>query len=374
MRRAHLHIVLGAALAARGADAEAADHALNGAHRADDGDASDQLGAWSRLVLGGALLRQGRAAESATVLETALPDLVRAHHDGRSSRPAGGWARPCATGTSRAPPPSGPAAAEIAQGWEEQQDRAVLANLAAGSRERAGLAGEAAQACTRAGELWRALERPVLLVPALRARARLSLHDDRAGLEAGRSAMAEAAAVAEEAPAAARAFGEEAAAAHLRAELAGTHKQTGELIVRACPGEPGEDDADGSARAAYEEGLASPQCAIAAFDPGPARSAVRLTAAWLEADPGRRAAAERARAVIARYTESREDGEDEVAAQRLTEARFVLAYAGERAAGPREAQVGEVGRSGGVLRPRRTGTGRVSLNGGFSSRHVRRPP
>lgn len=344
VQRAHLHTVLAAALAARGADGEAADHALEGAHWADEGDVSEQLGAWSRLVLGGALLRQGRAAESATVLETALPDLVRAHHDGRVVQ-ARWWLGEALRDMDepRAAAEQFLRAAEIAQGWEEQQDHAVLANLAADSLERAGLAREAAQAYSRAGELWRALEQPVPLVRVLRARAWLSLHDDQAGLEAGRSAMAEAAAVAEEALTAARAAGDEAAAAHLRAELAGTYRQTGELIVRACPGEPGEDDTDGSARAAYEEGLAWAERAITAFDPGPARSAAQLMAAWLEADLGRRAAAaERARAVIALYAEPGEDGNDEAAAQRLAEARSVLEYVGERPAGPGQVRAGEV--------------------------------
>ncbi|MFF7212605.1 tetratricopeptide repeat protein [Streptomyces sp. NPDC008238] len=342
VHRAHLHTVLAAALAERGADAEAADQALEGAHWADEGEVSDQLGAWARLVLGGALLREGRAAESATVLETALPDLVRAHHDGRVVQ-ARWWLGEALRDLDepRAAAEQFLLAADIAQGWDEQQDHAVLANLAADSLERAGLAGEAAQAYDRAGELWRAMGHPVPLVRTLRARAWLALHDERDGLAAGRSAMAEAAAVAEEALAAATAAGDGAAAAQLRAELAGTHRQTGELIVRACPGEPGEEDTDGSARAAYEEGLACAERAIALFGPGPARSAAQLMAAWLEADLGRpAAAAERARAVIALY--AGEDGSgDEVAAQRLAEARSVLEYVGERPAGPKKAQEGE---------------------------------
>ncbi|MDX3097921.1 tetratricopeptide repeat protein [Streptomyces sp. ME19-03-3] len=342
VQRGHLHTVLAAALAARGADGEAADHALEGAHWADEGDASEQLGAWSRLVLGGALLRQGRSAESATVLETALPDLERAHHDGRVVQ-ARWWLGEALRDVDdpRAAAEQFLRAAEIAQGWEEQQDHAVLANLAADCLERAGLAGEAARAYHRAGELWRALERPVPLLRALRAQAWLSLHDDGAGLAAGRCAMAEAAAVAEEALAAARAAGDEAAAAQLRAELAGTYRQTGELIVRACPGEPGEDDPDGSARAAYEEGLTWAERAITALGPGPERSAAQLMAAWLEADLGRRAAAaERARAVVALYAEPGEGGDDEVATRRLAEARSVLEYVGRRPAGPGQAPAG----------------------------------
>ncbi|WP_431964633.1 tetratricopeptide repeat protein [Actinacidiphila sp. bgisy160] len=343
VHRAHLHTVLAAALAARGADAEAADHALEGAHWADEGDMSEELGAWARLVLGGALLREGRAAEAATVLETALPDLVRAHHDGRVVQ-ARWWLGEALRDLDepRAAAEQFLLAAEIARGWEEQQDHAVLANLAADSLERAGLAGEAAQAYIRAGELWRDLERPVPLVRTLRARAWLALHDGRGGLAEGRSAMAEAAAVAEEALAAATAAGDVNAAVHLRAELAGTHRQTGELIVRACPGEPGEEDTDGSARAAYEEGLACAERAIAVFDPGPARSAAQLMAAWLEADLGRHtAAARRARSVLALYEGEDADPDDEVAAQRLAEARSVLEYVGERPAGPEQARAGE---------------------------------
>ncbi|MEU4096217.1 tetratricopeptide repeat protein [Streptomyces sp. NPDC026673] len=332
--RAHLHTVLASALAERGADAEAADHALEGAHWADEAGLSDEVGAWARLVLGGALLRQGRAAESATVLETALPDLERAHHDGRVVQ-ARWW---LGEGLRDLDEPRSAAeqfllAAEIAGTWEEQQDHAVLANLAADSLERAGLADEAARAYTRAGELWRALERPVPLVRTLRARAWLSLHDGRGGLPEGRPLMAEAVAVAEEALAAATAAGDERAAAQLRAEVAGTHRQTGELVVRSCPGEPGDEDGDGSARAAYEEGLACAERAIAAFDQGPARSAAQLMAAWLEADLGRHAeAVARARTVIAQY----EGADDEVAGQRLAEARSVIEYVGERQPGAEE--------------------------------------
>jgi tetratricopeptide (TPR) repeat protein len=327
VHRAHLHTVLASALAARGADAEAADIALEGAHWADEADASEELGSLARLVLGGALLRQGRAAESAAVLETALPDLERVHHDGRVVQ-ARWW---LGEGLRDLDEPRAAAeqfllAAEIAKGWDEQQDHAVLANLAADCLERAGMIDEAVRAYTRAGELWRALERPVPLVRSLRARAWLALHDGQGGLPEGRPVMAEAAAVAEEALAAATAAGDELAAAQRRAELAGTYRQTGELIVRSCPDEPGDEDEDGSARAAYEEGLACAERAIATFDPGPARSAAQLMAAWLEADLGRRSeAAARARAVIALY----EGQDDEIAGQRLAEARSVIEYATE---------------------------------------------
>ncbi|MFD3451483.1 tetratricopeptide repeat protein [Streptomyces sp. NPDC058691] len=335
VQRAHLHTVLAAALAAGERDAEAAEHALEGAHWADEAGQAEGLGAWARLVLGGAQLRQGRAAEAATVLETALPDLEALHHEGRVVQ-ARWWLGECLQdlGEPRAAAEQFLLAAEIAKGWEEQRDHAVLAHLAADCLERAGLTGEAVRAYARAEELWRGLERPAQVVRTLRARAWITLRDGQGGVAEGRRLMALAAAEGEAALAAATAAGDQGEARHLRTELAGTYRQSGELVVRACAHEPGDEDEDddGSARAAYEEGVAFADRAAATFGPGDDRSAVQLMAAWLEVDLGlpERAVA-RAGEVLAAY----EGQEGAVAERRVAEARAVVEYAEpDEAAGP----------------------------------------
>ena len=69
--------------AARDQVEEAAEHALEAAHWADEAGEGPTLGAWARHQLGGFLLRQGRWAEAAEVLESALPDLTaETHGDG----------------------------------------------------------------------------------------------------------------------------------------------------------------------------------------------------------------------------------------------------------------------------------------------------
>lgn len=136
--------------------------------------------------------------------------------------------------------------------------------------------------------------------------------------------MARAAAEGEAALEAANAAGDAGEARHLRAELAGTYRQSGELAVRACPHEPGDEDDDGSARAAYEEGVAFAERAAETFEAGDDRSAAQLMAAWLEADlglPGRALA--RAREVLAGY----EGREDAIAERRVAEANAVVEYA-----------------------------------------------
>ena len=116
----------------------------------------------------------------------------------------------------------------------------------------------------------------------------------------------------------------------LRAELADTHRQTGELIANACEGEPDEDD-DGSARSAYEEALAQVDRAVNGFtEAGPdfldRRTAAELVAAWLEADLGRRDGARaRARRVLAVYEGTGAEAGDTVHARRA-EAESVLGY------------------------------------------------
>ncbi|KNB53972.1 tetratricopeptide repeat protein [Streptomyces caatingaensis] len=323
---ARLHLLLCDALTAVGRREAAVAHALEAAHWADAAGEGGTLGAWARLTLGGTLHHLGRAEEAASVLEAVLPDLERHHEDGQVVQ-ARWWLGECLAALDDHREAAGQflRAAGVAQGWEDQQDHAVLANLAADCLDRAGRDEEAERAYERAGALWRALDRPEAAVRVLRARAWLALRREGSPA-AARELMAEAlracaaALEAAEAPERREALG---------AELAQTHRQTGELVVRSCAGEPGDEDDDGTARAAYEEGLAHVERAVAAFAAcGPAlrdqRTAAQLTAAWLEADLGRgEEAAARARAVAAEYG----DEEEGVAAARRSEAENLVKYA-----------------------------------------------
>ncbi|WP_307811626.1 tetratricopeptide repeat protein [Streptomyces sp. AV19] len=316
---ARLHLILSDALASVGEREAAVEHALEAAHWADRAGEGETLGAWARLALGGALHRLGRADEAASVLETVLPDLER-HHDEGQVVQARWWLGEClaALRDHRQAAEQFLRAAGVAQGWDDQQDHAVLANLAADCLDRAGMDDEADRAYERAGALWRELGRPDAVVRVLRARAWVAARGD-GGLPAARELMASAAR---------EAAGDE----QLLAELAQTHRQTGELVVRSCPGEPGDEDEDGTARAAYEEGLAHAERAAAVFaacgpDLRDQRTAAQLMAAWLEADLGRaEEATARARAVAEEYG-AEEEG---VAEARREEAESVLKYVAQR--------------------------------------------
>ncbi|WP_030040989.1 hypothetical protein, partial [Streptomyces resistomycificus] len=81
--RAQLRLQLAEVVGGRGLPEEAAEHALEAAHWADEAGEGPTLGAWARHQLGGFLLRLGRWAEAAEVLESALPDLsLETHGDG----------------------------------------------------------------------------------------------------------------------------------------------------------------------------------------------------------------------------------------------------------------------------------------------------
>ncbi|MBO0518195.1 tetratricopeptide repeat protein, partial [Streptomyces beijiangensis] len=60
--------------------AEATDHALEAAHWADEAGEGPTLGVWARHQLGGFLLRRGRWAEAAEVLESVLPEVTAGTH------------------------------------------------------------------------------------------------------------------------------------------------------------------------------------------------------------------------------------------------------------------------------------------------------
>ncbi|OIJ65955.1 hypothetical protein [Streptomyces mangrovisoli] len=326
--RAQLHLQLAELVGGRGEAVEGAEHALQAAHWADEAGQGPTLGAWARHQLGGFLLRQGRFAEAAEVLESALPELTAEIHGDGAVVQTQWWLGDClsALGEHRAAAERRLEAAEIARLWPEQQDHATLAHLAGESLSRAELPAEADRAYARAGDLWRELGNVPRLVRALRARAWLALRaDEDAGLDEARALMT--AALEECRTALADAPDDEAGRADLRAELGNTHRQFGDLLARSVA----EEAEDASIRAAFEEALSHLAEAITVFASlGPdalhSRTGAELAAGWLEADLGRpSAAAARARVVLAAY-ESGGTGapDEETVAARRTEAHQLL--------------------------------------------------
>ncbi|WP_128435154.1 tetratricopeptide repeat protein [Streptomyces cyaneus] len=328
--RAQLNLQLAELLGGRGLSEEAAEHALQAAHWADEAGESRTLGAWGRQQLGGFLLRQGRFAEAAEVLESALPDLTAETHGDGAVVQTQWWLGDCLSelGEHRAAAERRLQAAEIARHWPEQHDHATLAHLAAESLSHAGLHAEADRAYTRAGTLWRSLGNVHGLVRSLRARAWLALRaEDVAGEGvAGRDGTASElmASAVDECVAALDAADDEEARQRLTAELGHTHRQFSDLLARSAT----EDAEDESIRAALEEALSQVTRAAAVFaslgdDALHSRTGAELAAGWLEADLSRpdRAAA-RARAVLAAY-EGCDEG-DEAAQERRSEARQML--------------------------------------------------
>ncbi|MFY4718420.1 tetratricopeptide repeat protein [Streptomyces sp. LaBMicrA B280] len=304
-----LHLRIADLTAERGAVAAAAEHALQAAHRADEAGESGTSGAWARQRLGGYLLRQGRCAEAAEVLESALADLRAGTHGDEAVVQARWWLGDCLEelGEHRAAAEQRLLAADIARHWPEQRDHATLAHLAADSLGGAGLVAEADRAYARAGELWRALGDTRLLVRSLRARAWLAPRED-SGTAAAEGLMAEAVEVCERAlenAADARALG------GLTRELAQTHRQFGDLLAQA--GDP--------AGAHFER-------AITLFASlGPAalhdRTAAELAAAELASELGHPGeATARAHAVLAAY-ENADEADETVRARRAQAARLL---------------------------------------------------
>ncbi|MFJ5155708.1 tetratricopeptide repeat protein [Streptomyces sp. NPDC088353] len=331
--RAQLHLQLAEVLGGLDRTGEAAEHALEAAHWADEADEGPALGAWARQQLGGLLLRLGRWAEAAEVLESALPDLSAETHGDGAVVQTQWWLGDCLSelGEHRAAAERRLQAAETARHWPEQQDHATLAHLAAESLSRAGLHDEADRAYTRAGDLWRSLGDVHGLVPALRARAWLALGTE-GGLDAARELM-EAAVT--ECEAALDAVDDTAARQRLVAELGHTHRQFGDLLAdSAGNADSAEDQGDG---AASEEVLSRLEQAIAAFALlGPAavydRTGAELAAGWRAAGLGRPAeATARARAVLAAYEHA--DDEDGRPYTRRTEAERLLRALEEGSAG-----------------------------------------
>ncbi|MFC7915771.1 tetratricopeptide repeat protein [Streptomyces sp. NPDC057386] len=339
--RAQLHLQLGEVVGERGDNEEAAGHALEAAHWADEAGEGPTLGAWARHQLGGFLVRRGRWAEAAEVLESALYDLtVETHGDGTVVQTLW-WLGDCLAelGEHRAAAERRLRAADIARHWPDQQDHATLAHLAAESLGQAGMTVEAERAYARAGELWEALGNPHGLVRALRARAWLALRGDDGGSARGLmrraleacGAAAEAAAAAEDAsPGTGQGEGVAAGAGQgesrgsgqgdellrLRAEVGHTHRQFADLLAR---------DED------LEEALVQVRAAIDVFAGLGAvalhsRTGAELAAGWMEADLGRSGdAGARARAVLDAYAAVDAEGaEEEVVLARRAEAEQLL--------------------------------------------------
>ncbi|CAL9440820.1 tetratricopeptide repeat protein [Streptomyces sp. enrichment culture] len=329
--RAQLHLQLAEVLGALDAPAEAAGHALESAYWADEAGEGATLGAWARQQLGGFLLRRGRYAEAAEVLQSALADLSPGTHGDEAVVQARWWLGDCLgeLGEHRAAAEEWLEAAELARHWPEQQDHATLAHLAAESLGSAGLAAEADRAYARAGDLWRALGNAPFLVRSLRARAWLALGGE-AGAASARALMTEAVRECETALAAARG----ADRTELATELGGTYRQFAELLARSAS----EEAEDAVIRAAFEAALEQMTRAVAVFTTlGAAglhgRTGAELGAGWLEADLGRPERAEaRARAVLAVYAGA--DGGDETVSARRAEAAQMLQAAQEGREGP----------------------------------------
>ncbi|WP_043680438.1 tetratricopeptide repeat protein [Streptomyces xylophagus] len=316
--RAQLHLQLAEVLGGRGRSEEAAEHALEAAHWSDEAGEGPTLGAWARHQLGGFLLRQGRWAEAAEVLESALPDLTAETHGDGAVVQTQWWLGDCLSelGEHRAAAERRLQAAEIAREWPEQNDHATLAHLAAESLGHAGLHAEADQAYARAGELWRSLGNVHGLVRSLRARGWLALRADREdrGLDGARELMS---AAIEECEAALLVTDDEEARQRLTGELGHTHRQFGELLARSVA----EEAEDTAIQTAFEDALTQTAEAVsvfAALGEGAVhtRTGAELAAGWLEADLSRPAdAAARARGVLKAY-EGADDGDETVQARR----------------------------------------------------------
>ncbi|WP_327185267.1 tetratricopeptide repeat protein [Streptomyces sp. NBC_01334] len=340
--RAQLHLQLAEVVGGRGEAEEAAEHALEAAHWADEAGAGPTLGAWARHQLGGFLVRQGRWAEAAEVLESALAELTAETHGDGAVVQTQWWLGDCLSelGEHRDAAERRLQAAEIARHWPEQHDHATLAHLAAESLGQAGLRTEADQAYARAGELWRGLGNVHGLVRSLRARAWLALRTED-GTDAARDLMTSAV---EECADAFDAADDDEARLRLVSELGHTHRQFGDLLARSAA----EDADDDSIRATLDEALSQMAEAVAVFvalgeGTVHARTGAELAAGWLETDLGRpAAAAARARAVLRAYADAEDDadpgahsggdegGVDETVRARRAEAEQLLQAAEEQ--------------------------------------------
>ncbi|MFF4424837.1 tetratricopeptide repeat protein [Streptomyces sp. NPDC001549] len=208
---------------------ESAEHALAAAHWFDQAGLTADGGAHARLLLARAYAGDGRSAEAAEVLQSALADLLE-HGDQQAVS-----VREFLGDLLRRLNEPRPAAeqyllaAEVTKGWEDPRPQAGLAHSAADTLSDAGLAVEAAAAYERALELHRLTgEVPVAEVRILRSLAWLGLREEvtATAVSAARKRMEEAAEVLEAALAA------EPAAPELRSELAQTWHQLAQVLDR----------------------------------------------------------------------------------------------------------------------------------------------
>ncbi|UUU25164.1 tetratricopeptide repeat protein [Streptomyces sp. DSM 40750] len=329
---AQLHLQLAELLGAGERVEQAAEHALEAAHWADEAGEGPTLGSWARHLLGGFLLRLGRWAEAAEVLESALPDLTAETHGDGAVAQTLWWLGDCHTelGEHREAAERWLRAADVARHWPEQRDHAMLAHLAAEALARAGLAADSDRAYARAVDLWGELGNVHGYVRALRARAWYAAREGREGAkpsapDEARELMGDAVVGCE--AALSDVTGEENRR-RIVAELGETYRQFGDLLARSVA-----EDADlASFRPVFEEALGLVERAVSVYDSLgaeflDARTAAELAAGWLEADLRRGAAAAgRARGVLSAFT----GRDDETAGARRTEAERLLEVAEAR--------------------------------------------
>ncbi|MFJ3879296.1 tetratricopeptide repeat protein [Streptomyces sp. NPDC090077] len=233
-------------LRGRGSAAEAAEHALAAAHWFDQAGLAADGGAQARRMLAQAYARDGRTADAAEVLQSALPDLLE-HGEGQavSARDfLGNLLRDLRE--SRAAAEQFLLAADLVKDWEDPRPQAGFAQAAADSLSDAGLADEAVAAYRRALELRRLTGDAVVSeVRILRSLAWLGMREEVTEETAGaaRVLMDEAAGVLEAALAAGDPEDRE-----LLSELAQTWHQLAQVLDRLVstrgPGQEGEDEGD----------------------------------------------------------------------------------------------------------------------------------
>lgn len=246
-------------LRGQGTAAEAAEHALAAAHWFDQAGLAADGGAQARRMLAQAYARDGRTADAAEVLQSALPDLLE-HGEGQavSARDfLGNLLRDLRE--PRAAAEQFLLAADLVEGWEDPRPQAGFAQAAADSLSDAGLADEAVAAYRRALELRRLTGGAVVSeVRILRSLAWLGMREEvtEKTVAAARALMDEAAEVLEAALAT-----DGAEATDLLAELAQTWHQLAQVLDRLVstlgPDRDGDEEspAEGALSAAAVEAL-----------------------------------------------------------------------------------------------------------------------
>lgn len=223
---------------------EAAEHALSGAHWFDQAGLAADGGAQARLMLARAYARDGRTAEAAEVLQSALPDLLEHGEEqvvsGREF--LGDLLREL--GDSRPAAEQYLLAAEAAKDWENPRPQAHLAHSAAEALAGAGLAAQATAAYERALDLYRLTgDAPVPEVRVLRSLAWLGLREEvtDAAVTRARKLMDGAAGVLE------TALASDPDDRELRSELAQTWHQLAQVLDRRVSEDAADDDTEDGA-------------------------------------------------------------------------------------------------------------------------------